>query len=224
MQAEGFLSRRERHPAALTAAVAINAAAVAALLLIRGDYIPKSPDIFITRHIPLTTPPPEVTPKPVDRVVEPPKTRPIPVPKPEVPIVSSEGPPVTTAYTDSFPISGGSITDGGTGLGGGTVIEPPAPPVLIAARVDPRHARDLQPPYPPRLQRLEIEGKVVVKVLIGTDGRVKDLQIVYADDDGFAEVTERQARAKWRFKPATRDGQPVESWKQLTLRFEIARG
>jgi periplasmic protein TonB len=69
--------------------------------------------------------------------------------------------------------------------------------------------------------RLEIEGSVTVRVLIGTDGRVRQVQVVRATDPEFAKATERQALRAWRFKPATRDGVPVEDWQTLTVRFDI---
>ncbi|MBA2920969.1 TonB family protein [Sphingomonas sp. MAH-20] len=69
--------------------------------------------------------------------------------------------------------------------------------------------------------RTGVEGITVVKVLIGTDGRVKQVAIVSTDDPLFADATERQALRRWRFRPATRDGIAVESWKQMTVRFEL---
>lgn len=218
MQADGFLNRHERHPVALTVAIGINLAAVTALLLAKGDMIPKVPTIFKTITPTLERPEPEHT--------EPPKTelRPtVPIPSRATPAERETVLPTPIHYdgpgADSEPPStGGDI--------GATF--PPRPvdpmPVLTDAAVDPRYASLFQPPYPARLQRLEIEGKVVLKVLIGADGHVRDVQIVYSDDEGFAQATERQARAKWRFKPATRDGTPVETWKQMTVRFEIRRG
>lgn len=219
MQADGFLNRHERHPVALTVAIGINLAAVTALLLAKGDMIPKGPTIFTT--ITPTVEPPL-----------PPKTEPkLKAPQRNTWIATRTAPtetiPVTPTVTDTnwpaidWPAAGGTEGDGAT-------VDPPRPvdpmPVVTDAAVDPRYASLFQPPYPSRLQRLEIEGKVVLKVLIGADGRVRDVQIVYSDDDGFAESTERQARAKWRFKPATRDGTPIETWKQMTVRFEIRRG
>lgn len=219
MQADGFLNRHERHPVALTVAIGINLTAVTALLLAKGEIIPKAPTIFKTITPTLERPEPEKT--------EPPKAK----PRQTVPSISNRSTAIETetvapSHTDYIwptedsepPATGGDI--------GATfpprTVDPM--PVLTDAAVDPRYASLFQPPYPSRLQRLEIEGKVVLKVLIGADGRVRDVQIVYSDDDGFAEATERQARAKWRFKPATRDGTPIETWKQMTVRFEIRRG
>lgn len=101
------------------------------------------------------------------------------------------------------------------------VVVPP-PPLLPALR-DPRFARDFQPPYPNDMIRQEREGKVVVRVRIGTDGRVKAVERVRSESDSFFEATKRHALAKWRFKPATRGGTPEESWQQLTVNFVLTR-
>jgi len=94
-------------------------------------------------------------------------------------------------------------------------------PVTVDASFDRRFADALQPPYPPAMQRIGTEGRAVVRVLIGVDGRVKAVEPVEATDAAFHEATERQALRRWRFKPATRDGQPVESWKTMAVRFVI---
>lgn len=222
MHADGFLSRSERHPVALTAAIAINVAAVGALLLAKSEYIVKPPKIFETIHVDPEVLPPEVKPERVKPEVEPPVT----LPRTEIERPPSPPPPIRTTEIDPGKVPVFPLPSGG-GTGAGTTPSQPRsdpPPVLTDAAVDPRFASLFQPPYPARLERLEVEGRVVLKVLIGADGRVKDVRIVYADDDGFADVSERQARTKWRFKPATRDGVAVETWKQLTVRFQIGRG
>ena len=100
-------------------------------------------------------------------------------------------------------------------------VDPPAPPKLVLADIDPRFADAFQPEYPAREQRGGIEGAVKVRVLIGTDGRVKAVELISADSPAFFEATKRRALAKWRFKPATRGGVAEESWKVMTVRFEI---
>lgn len=111
-----------------------------------------------------------------------------------------------------------------TGSAGGGIIEPlllGIEPVFRAARPNPRYAGVLQPGYPPGMIREEREGVVTVRVLVGVDGRVKALEAVRADAAAFLEATRKQALAKWRFLPATRDGTPVESWREMTVRFEL---
>jgi protein TonB len=108
-------------------------------------------------------------------------------------------------------------------MGSGIANPPPLPvePIFKGAQVHPRYFGALQPVYPPGMIREEREGAVRVRVLIGTDGRVRDIQTLQADDPAFLEATRKQALAKWRFLPATRDGEPVESWREMTVRFEL---
>lgn len=99
--------------------------------------------------------------------------------------------------------------------------DPPPAPRLVFAELDPRYAGAFQPDYPASEQRREIEGVAKVRVLIGTDGRVKAVELVSTDSPGFFAETKRRALAKWRFTPATRGGVAEESWKVMTVRFEI---
>ena len=93
--------------------------------------------------------------------------------------------------------------------------------MLTQASVDDRYARDFQPLYPPAEQRAGRDGAVTLKVLIGVDGRVRDVQQLSATSEEFWRVTQKQALARWRFRPATRDGIPVEAWKTMTVRFHL---
>lgn len=105
----------------------------------------------------------------------------------------------------------------------GPVVEPspPLPPVRIAARLDSRYAGAFQPDYPLPELRAETAGASKVRVLVGTDGRVKAVEDAGSTTPGFFAETRKRALAKWRFKPATSDGTPVESWFIITVRFEV---
>lgn len=108
------------------------------------------------------------------------------------------------------------------GTGPAVTADPPAlPPKLVLAQLDQRYIAGFQPDYPLREQREGIEGVARVRVLIGTDGRVKAVELVSTDSPGFFDATKKRALAKWRFKPATRGGTPEESWKEMSVRFEI---
>jgi periplasmic protein TonB len=99
---------------------------------------------------------------------------------------------------------------------------PPAPvPVLVGPRYDARFASSQQPEYPSDMARTETEGTAVVRVLIGVDGRVKQVEEVRSDHSSFFDATRKQALNKWRFKPATRDGVPYESWREMKVHFEM---
>lgn len=213
MHAQGFLDQKTRFPLGMGLAVAIHAAGLTALFLAKNDYIPEIKDILIMEPIPIE---PDPAPLPLPPA---PKTdvvarTPIDTPTQIVPVTPD---PVRTVSLPPAP----PLDSFGSGAGILIDIPPIAPPVLTDAEVDGRFARDFQPPYPAGKQRLGEEGLVVVRVLIGADGHVKRVEPVNAADEAFFAATERQALRRWRFRPATRDGVAIESWRTMTVRFEM---
>jgi len=209
-------SDNRRHPVAAVLAVGLPVALVVAVALspMIIETLPKSepiPGTIIELDKPTPPPPPDPakkadpTPKTASTteavkplVDTPPLTGDTVQPGPSIPepYPYDPGPPVRAA-------------------------DPAPPPALVFADLDPRYAGSFQPDYPAREQRSGVEGVARVRVLIGTDGRVKAVELVSTDSPGFFEETKRRALAKWRFKPATRGGVPEESWKAMTVRFEI---
>ncbi|UZK68579.1 TonB family protein [Sphingomonas sp. S1-29] len=210
----------------LGAAIAVNAGLLA--LLMTTGVVPTiiQPDKpLITEHIPLDlTPPPEPIEQPrVDRVE--PSPAPLPfTPEPVVDLPMPAPDMTTTVILPPLPPLPMPSSGTGMGSGGGAAAAEPTPPALVGASIDPRFAGAFQPDYPAAERRAEREGRVVVRVLIGIDGRVQAVEQVSAVSPGLFEATRRHALARWRFKPATRGGVPVESWKTMTLRFELSVG
>jgi len=139
---------------------------------------------------------------------------------PDQPVVDLSRTPVEPVGTYSeFTLEGGLA-----GTGEAIAIDPIriAPdPVIVEARLNERYAGQFQPAYPPGQLRLEREGEVSVRVLIGSDGRVKQIELIDSPHQDFWNVTRKQALRSWRFMPATRDGKPFESWMTLKVRFKI---
>jgi len=218
MYAQRFQPSHASRPFSVGAALLINGAILAALVYAVPNFVPKQPEGgIIARNIPLPKdPPPEPTkPKekvkaeaPIEKLYVPPTADPLPDKNPfETTIVPPTEPPL------------GPVVGTDTELA--KPAEPPAPPPLIMPRFDPRYAEAMQPPYPAGELRVGKEGRATVRVLVGTDGRVKDVQKVSADSDAFFDATRRQALSKWRFKPATRGGTAEEAWYAATVRFTI---
>jgi periplasmic protein TonB len=127
---------------------------------------------------------------------------------------------------DTGPIDPGPIeVRTGIGLGGGGgVIDPPGlviDPVFRKAERDPRFADRFQPVYPPAMEREQIEGRCPVTVTIAASGRVTAIEDNGCSSDAFFRTTERQALRHWRFRPATRDGVPVESREDVAVAFRL---
>lgn len=209
-------------PGALSIAIGLNSAIIAALIFSAPDIAESIDKTFTATTIPLPVDPlpppdpkrePETKQHPEQHVFDPP-----PAPRPD-----SIDPIAPT--TDPFVLpSGPTGMDGGVTGGTGTVEPPYIPPhvpVFVGARPDPRFAKAFQPAYPPGERRAEHEGRVTVRVLIGVDGRVKQVELVSAASDAFFAATREQALAKWRFTPATKDGIPQEAWRTMSVSFVL---
>jgi protein TonB len=216
-QSGGYLDARPNRSVALVATVALHAVVIAGLFAFRPQLL--EPVITVIPFIKVA--PESIKPQPP---IETPKAKTVPIkPDTDVRIRPREEASETSATT----IATGNTTiepaqwpefDRGTKS---MPVDPPVEPVFVEAGIDRRYAHDLQPPYPPSMQRLGVEGSVTVRVRIGTDGRVLSVELVRADDPAFFAATRDWAIRKWRFRPATRGGAPVEAVLTKTVRFLI---
>jgi periplasmic protein TonB len=210
-------------PGSMVAALALNGSIIAAIMLSPMVVNPPEERSVTNTHFvdPIDPPPPP----PVDRSTEETKTLdPIFTPKSPFNPVKNDNPIETT---QDPPIGVQPLFDG---KGDERIIsEPvevikpvdPPPAVFKRASRDPRYASNFQPDYPSGLLTRQIEGTATLRVLVGTDGRVREALIVSATHPDFGKAAQRQAMREWRFKPATRGGQPVEDWVTLPVTFVI---
>ncbi|KQX20865.1 MULTISPECIES: energy transducer TonB [unclassified Sphingomonas] len=203
----GFFEQGKRaNKTGLTIVIAGHAAVLAALVLAPPDAVQRIVYLpTIVDSIKDTPPPAKDPPPPMVQRENTPPTR--------VDAIVKTGDPVPTIELTPMPPR-------------------PLPPVLpqipatpesatLPATIDPSAMARFQPDYPSELVRAELEGTATVRVLIGTDGRVKAVELVSATHPGFFDATKRQALRYWRFRPATRDGIATESWRTMTVRFTL---
>ena len=217
MYADRYAEPNRFNPVGLTAAIAINGAVIAALMFAAPHVVRELPDdpLKIIDVFTPPPPPPEPEPKPVERAATQP-TEAIPVPKTVVPTISDFPLPETLPTPPLPPLQPIPATGSGTAIDSA----PPAPLPFVEPGIDPRYASQLQPEYPAAERRAEREGRVTIRVLVGVDGHVKQAERVSATSDAFWQATLRQT-ARWRFKPATRGGIPVEAWRRMSLTFVL---
>lgn len=190
------------------------------------EIIPTTVDVYnIKKDRPPPPPPPieDVKPSPTPPVVQ----TAITAPKPPIDIPTSN-PPIARVYDGGPlpPLDATAGTDIVNALPPLKPIDPPTilpPPKLVGVKPHPRYAAKFQPDYPSAMIRSATEGVVEVKVLVGTDGKVKDIQILKSADPAFSEATRRTALRDWRFMPATRDGVPYEQWYTTKVIFRLDR-
>jgi len=69
--------------------------------------------------------------------------------------------------------------------------------------------RKVDPKYPPTLMNEHVEGEVVLYAVIRRDGSVDSIQLVRGIDEEL-DANAMKALGQWKFRPATRLGEPVE--------------
>jgi TonB family protein len=103
---------------------------------------------------------------------------------------------------------------------------PASPPDRIrgaaAVTVDqkPEPLNNPRPNYTEEARKNGIQGFVVLSVLVGADGAVKQVRIVRGLPDGLNEEAIRTAYGT-RFKPAMKDGKAVAFWYLVQIEFHL---
>ncbi|MBN8887094.1 MAG: TonB family protein [Rudaea sp.] len=76
-------------------------------------------------------------------------------------------------------------------------------------------------PYPPIALRNRAEGKVVLRVLVGTDGSVEQIEIEHTSGSRDLDRAAREAVMKWKFKPGMRGGTAYSGWALVPIVFTL---
>jgi protein TonB len=97
----------------------------------------------------------------------------------------------------------------------------PAAPAIRTGAVIQAGAHCAKPDYPSASRRMEEEGTVTLKFLIGVDGKV--IQADIEKTSGFTRLDEaaRNALSKCQFRPGTVDGKPEQSWASIKYTWRL---
>lgn len=108
----------------------------------------------------------------------------------------------------------GTGSGGGHGAGHGTGVgDGVGPGIARNPKVPPRVASTAAPVYPQALRDAGIGGRVVVRGVIGTDGRVESAEVVRSSGNSTLDNNALSAFYKWRFSAAKNDaGQKVRCY------------
>ena len=86
----------------------------------------------------------------------------------------------------------------------------------------PTATRKVDPAYPLQLMRENVEGTVIVYAVIHADGSVGSVRILRGIDDRIDPFAS-QAISQWRFRPATKNGAPVDVEATFLIPFRPGR-
>lgn len=148
--------------------------------------------------------PPRTTPQPVQR------TAPTAPPAIDIPVLVDAGIPVTETFTE-MPVASDTPPS----------IEPSGP--VTGMQLE--YVKATPPPYPRIAIADSLEGVVLLRVLVGADG--KPVEVTIEKSSGH-RVLDREAQRHvlrtWTFRPATRDGQAVQAVGIVPIDFNLDRG
>jgi TonB family protein len=189
-----------------------------------GSDEPRTRTVKIVRYSDLSVPPSIAQPKvpqiSISQAVAPPS---IGIPEP-VPDELAETPTIATVSEMSEALAPITLEDLGVGSGEGFVVDldlegTPSPDDFVAVEEEPIRISIDPPVYPEMAQSAQVEGTVLVRALVGKDGRVKDW-IVVEGHPLLREAAIASARTAV-FRPALLQHRPVEVWVMMPITFKL---
>jgi TonB family protein len=95
------------------------------------------------------------------------------------------------------------------------------PPGYSEFDVAPNPTRQIMPVYPDDAKAQGVEGTVYVKLLVTSDGRVGEAQVLKSDAPSLNQAA-IDAALRWTFTPAKKGDASVPVWITLPFRFKLA--
>jgi TonB family protein len=77
----------------------------------------------------------------------------------------------------------------------------------------------LTPKYPPEAKEARVQGTVTLAVTVGSDGRVKDVQLLSGPD--LLVQSAMEAVWQWVYRPTLLNGEPVEVLTQVDVNYTL---
>ena len=99
--------------------------------------------------------------------------------------------------------------------------QPAAGPDLAALAARLQRTRYVAPEYPDRALNDRVGGSVTVQYTVDKKGYTRDLQVIESTPPGVFDRAATNAIARWRYRAAKYNGQPVEVPVRTRIRFEL---
>lgn len=214
---------RKAGPVAFLASTGVMLAALAALatLSVVAQHKEKARlTVVAMKELDITPPPP---PKTLEQpAVQPPQAF---IPKPMIELPSPGPTQAAVESPQAAPVK---------------IVASPAPAPMIApapaaatapvASSEPVEGGDLSsqvlsarpPSYPVDARRRQEQGTVRLRLLVGPDGRVSDIQLASSSGSESLDRAALSAVKRWRWKPQSRNGTPVAVRGIVTIPFKLS--
>ena len=139
-----------------------------------------------------------------------------------VPVPDAEAPPEQTiASQEDIAQSTPGVSTGSDQI----VVAPPSEDELpklgeyVYVEELPEAVTKVQPEYPDIARQANVDGTVMLQVLVGKDGKVKDAKVVKSV--AMLDAAALSAVKQWIFKPALSNNKPVAVWVAVPMKFTL---
>jgi len=118
--------------------------------------------------------------------------------------------------------TGNGLGSFGNGLGQGSGNSNGSGSGPVVALTQASYRDTPSPSYPESARRDGREGRVLLRVLVDHQGRIKQVDINSSSGSDVLDHAAAEAIKRWRFHPARYGDKPVESWLRIPIEFRLA--
>ncbi|MFC1494178.1 energy transducer TonB [Thermodesulfobacteriota bacterium] len=86
---------------------------------------------------------------------------------------------------------------------------------------EPKVLRSMLPRYPFEARQKGVEGRVTLRFVVDKNGKAQEAQVVAGEPEGVFDESALAAVAKYKFRPAYKNGEPVDCIVNLPISFTL---
>jgi protein TonB len=179
---------------------------------------------------PMPAPVAPVKPAPANKEVPAPKQNAVTIPAPLLPNLAPVAVPAPQAIADATPapsapagVQAGqpALAAPAQPLAALPVAAPPAAPKVELPSSTADYLHNPKPKYPRLSLSRNEQGKVILSVLVGPDGKVREVVVKSSSGFNLLDRAAREAVLEWTFVPGKRNGAPVEMSVDVPIPFQL---
>lgn len=171
----------------------------------------EKPKVYVVQQVRFKPPPPEQKPE-----IPKPKAKKVPIPDP-----TPDEPEPIRLPEELEPDLDLPETDIIFDIPEGPPPDEPEGPIMVGGDVKAPIKEYAPPPqYTEIARKARIQGVVIVQAIVTKQGDVQDVKVLKGLPMGL-DTAAAEAVKKWKFKPATLNGKPVDVYYNLTVNFTL---
>jgi len=101
------------------------------------------------------------------------------------------------------------------------IVKYPSSSEKISVFTQPRYAINPKPIYPSEARKRGYEGEVLLRVEVLSNGQVGEIEVKRSSGYKLLDQSAIYAVKQWRFIPATKDGEAIDLWVNIPIKFQL---